>query len=431
MAHSRSEANVLYNFEYIDSKNTDYEDEILDGSATSILQRDYVEMKVFSQNDRVVRQTEQYFYHIVSKVKRCLMTCILNTLTDATGYISRIGVFDDHDDKTTGNDVGGCGYFFALIDGVLNIGIRDGDTTNGTDTLIPSTSFNCNTMTGFDWHQLYTYEIEYSTKGDAYFSINTGNGIQLVHHFSQPDDRTPTVKRLNLPIRYEIIKTGTEGNDGEMRQYATHICLENKFNSCDENYSCQNISQRGKYYLINDLLNRGHKNIKESNGNTNRSQECFKNGNKHYIPLFSIRLKANSNRNILKYVNLMSYVKQGTQPFVLSILKNPVFVSPGNGNGNGNSFQPVWIDVPDSSVEYDTNAKDLSQCPENLIILRQEYFDYESYNTRKYDFNNAFWLDNLEPYASKIDGTPNIYTFAAQRMNASIPDVMTLINWIE
>jgi len=428
---SRSESNVLYNFEYQCSKNKDYEDEILDGSATSILKRDfYVEMKVSSQNDRVLRQTDQYFIHFIAKVKRCMMTCILNTLTDATGYISRVGVFDDHNDKTTGNDVGGCGYFFALIDGILNIGIRNGDTDNGTDTLIPQSSFNCNTVDVFDWHQMYTYEIEYSSKGDAYFSINTGNGIILVHYYSQSDDRTPTVLRLNLPIRYEITKTGNQGNNGEMRQYASHLCLESKFHHCDKPYSCQNISQRGKYCLVDDLLQRGHISVKESTGNVGKAERCFKQGGKHFIPLFSIRLKADSNRKILKYFNIMSYVKQGTQPFVLTVLKNPTFISTGNGNG-AVSFLPNWISVSNCSIEYDTNAKDISQCSIDLNILKQEYFDYDSYNTKKYDFNNSYLLDNIDIFSSSITGEPHIYTFAAQRINATIPDVLTLLNWIE
>lgn len=423
--------NILYNYEYQYSKNTEYEDEILIGNATSLLQRNmYIEMTVISQNDRVVRQTEQYFLHITSKVKRCLMTCILNTLNDSNGYSSYIGVFDNHDDKTAGNDVGGCGYFFALINGILNIGIRNGDTNNGTDILIPQNSFNYNTMKGYQWNQLYTYEIEYCAQGDVYFSINTGNGIILVHYYKHNNDITPDVLRLNLPIRYEIKKTGNQGNIGIMRQYATHLSLENKFYHNDKIYSSQNITQRGKYYFIDNLLQRGYIPIIESYGNSNNTGSCFSLGKKHFIPVCSIRLKSNSNRNLLKYFNIISYSKQKNIPYILSILKNPIFISTGNNNPNV-TYTPIWNSISDSSIEYDINAKDINQCDNNIHIIKQIFYNYNSTNIKNYDFNNSNLLTNIDIFSSNIAGTPNIYTFCIQRINNIIPDILLLLNWIE
>ena len=130
----RSESNILFSYMYNVNKNSNYEDEILDGTSTSTIEDNlYVSMKVLSNNDRVVRQTDQYFLNHTGKVKRGLFTCILNTLSDSSNFSSYVGFFDDHNDKSVDN--GGAGYFFGLVGGTLNIIIRNGDNDNGTDTL--------------------------------------------------------------------------------------------------------------------------------------------------------------------------------------------------------------------------------------------------------------------------------------------------------
>ena len=265
---------ILYTATYHIHKNDLYEEEILyDDDAdpgpagpnppTSIINNGYLEFKVHNQNDKITRQTHEYFCCPINKVKQVSITAVLNILEDSTGYTSRIGVFDDHNDKTANHDVGGNGYFFALIDGVLNIGIRNGTIDNGTDTLISQTNFNANTFPEYDSNQIYIYYIEYSSIGEVYFYINTGNGIMLLHYYKDPDTINLQITRPNLPIRYEIFKTGVQGNNGEMRIYTAQVCCTNKFHHCDKPYSCSGmVHGRGKLFTIPRLVCRGYVNLK-------------------------------------------------------------------------------------------------------------------------------------------------------------------------
>ena len=68
-----------YNFEF-DKMEISW-DELIDGTATSTWINDgYVEMKALVQNDRVARQTKQYFITKTGKFKRCLFTMVLNLI---------------------------------------------------------------------------------------------------------------------------------------------------------------------------------------------------------------------------------------------------------------------------------------------------------------------------------------------------------------
>ena len=527
---------VLFNHAYELHKNELNEEEIIyDSDAipgppgpdppTSIKHNNgYIEFKVHNQNDKIIRQTHEYFCCSINKVKRCLFTCILNILNDATGYTSRVGVFDDHVNKTAAHDVGGCGYFFALIDGVLNIGIRNGITDNGTDTLITQTDFNCNPYPEGDWTQIYTYEIEYSAKGEAYFSVNTGNGIILLHYHKDSDDRSPQIIRTNLPIRYELFKTGIHANVGEMRIYANQICCTNKFNHCDKPYSCNDISLgRRKLFSIPKLICRGYIKIRShthtggssnnssshgggsgsgshgSTGNhhgkkhsshhnhshrtpngtgsrtecmtkyhtphtrhnhicavchhskssrcrhsshtghssskstTFKSSKCTKNGcNYHhhkqifkqcreYVPLFSIRLTAKCNRACIKKFSLIAHLKNEDKGFILSIIKNPIFIG---------IIPHCWESVPNACIEYDINGNHL--CQTKIDIVYQQWIMVPSSGFLRIDFNFIEQIfEKFVSFSSNIAGEPNIYTFVGQRIASINPDVLLSIEWYE
>ena len=498
---------VIFHYEYKNNKNNNYEEEIIYDNiidanpvpTSTIMKNMYLEMLIYEQNDKIIRQTEEYFCCPITHIKRCLFTCILNTLTDSTGYTSRVGIFDDHNDKTAGHDIGGCGYFFALIDGVLNIGIRNGVTDNGIDTLIPQTLFNCNTYDEGVWTQMYTYEIEYSAVGEVYFSINTGNGIILLHYYKNSDDRSPQVIRPNLPIRYEIFKTGTQNNIGEMRKFMSQICCTNKFHHCDKPYSCEKIiQQRGKLFIIPYLVKKGYTNLgSSSHGCDNSSRTSNHRYSKHsshcannhmtpndyhtpstrlhknascahltstrcrhsshtghnktinstfnssicpkmnciynhhaqkkkkthkFKPLFSIRLKAKSNRECLKKFNILIKVKQKNIKFILGIIKNPIFY---------NAVTPVWKNIEGSCIEYDYNINSI--CQKNINIIYQTWLcEGGPSGLSKLEFNNIYNItDNFLAFTSNMSGEPHIYTFVAHRVDTSIPDIVTSLEWFE
>jgi len=507
---SRNDNIILYNYNYTVNKNELFEGEIIydyiidvnDPPISTLIKGDCVELKVSQQNDRISRQTEEYFPTPHSKIKTCSLQCNLNTLEDSTGYISRIGVFDDHNDKTANHDYGGKGYFFALIDNVLNIGVRNGTIDNGIDILIPQTEFNNNQLIDISWSNTYIYNIEFAYKGDVHFYVNTGSGLILVHYFNYIENQEYIIPSGNLPIRYEIIKTGTQENIGIMKHQSSQVYISNKFYSNDTNFSSLNlISQsRGKFYSLNKLISRGYIQIRththeggskhksKNNGNhkgkkhsshhknnhitptgyhtphtrpihihgncdhplSNRcrhpshtgyvdsisvifdSSNCTKAGcdyhhhkqmyakTREYFPLFSIRLVAYNNRTFLKQFSIISNTKSNESGYVLSIIKNPIFLGINSNH---------WHVVSDSSIEYSIDSEHI--CQTKIDIVYQKWIGSGGlFNKITFD-KLAQKLEDFVSFDSNIAGEPNIYTFAAQRINTDNPNILLSMEWLE
>ena len=91
---------------YIDNINNIYDkndykyDEVLTGAAYSIFNSPAVDMAVTNQNDYIARQTREYYIYESNRTKVFIFTAILNNLEDPDGFTTRIGVFDNHFDKT-------------------------------------------------------------------------------------------------------------------------------------------------------------------------------------------------------------------------------------------------------------------------------------------------------------------------------------------
>ena len=392
---------LLYYFEYTNTKNTLYENEILIGTSTSTIQNNlYINMNVSIQNSQVIRQSELYFQNSINNVKHGIFTCILNTLNNSIGYTSRIGFFDDHTNKTAGNDVGGSGYFFVLIDGILNIGYRNGTTTNGTDILTAQNNFNIlplnlNHYDSYYWAQLHKYKIEYSSNGDVQFliDINQTNEFILLHKIILSNTQIHNISKYNLPFRYSILKTGVQVNNASMFIYSTYIYISNNFSYSKPIY--KNILEPPIYklFIIPELVNRGYYSISSSD----------------FVILFSLRLKSTNIRNIIKNISLYISTKALGTIFELAIVKNPTITGP----------TLIWTGVTSSSLEYSITIPTLDQ--NNLNIIEQQYLTLDT--------------DQVLPYkldiCSNINGIANIYSIIARKLSNLNSNIIIGINWKE
>jgi len=391
---------LVFYYEYNKNKNILYEDEILiNGGSSSIENELYLEMKVPSQNDKVIRQTQSYFPSDNNCINHCIIQCILNTLDDSTGYISCVGIYDDHTDKTAGNDVGGSGYYFALIDGIMVVGYRNGITDNGTDVMISQENFNhmslnLNHYDSYYWAQLHNYKIEYSNTGEVHFLIKMEEEkFELLHVIHLDDSRVHNIARYNLPIRYEIIKTGTENNIGCMRIFSSYLYLYHKFSNHDTLYG--HILRVPKLYLydIPEIINNGYIAVNSDN----------------YKPIISLRLKSNQNRRLIHEINAYLFIKTNGYPCIFGIIKNPTFTA----------TQPSWTGTDGSSIEYDTNANTIDQS--NLLFLTQENLN----------IINGININNKIDICSDITGKPNVYTFCARKVSSNTANLIVGIKWYE
>ena len=383
-------------------------DELLNETGTSIWKKDgYIEMKVPIQNDRVVRQTKQYFKNNTGKYIKCLFTVVLNTIDD-NGYTSRIGSFDDHNDKTIlPGDIGGSGFFFEYTDNILYIGIRYGTDDNGTDIILNQTNFNINNLMRLshrsitEWTKIHTYEILYNNIGTIEWSVYL-DGEKILLHKEQDITKTlHTLPRYNLPLRVEIIKNNNDNGMtiGEMRQFNTSIMFENGFIDPPT-------------IIPNDLPPCETKHL------SNISCKTFNITTNFFKPIFSIKLKDIYIRNIIKNYELLYLVKKKSA-FMYIIVKNPTFT--------GNS--PVWTDTgTEYKLEYDITADTVDL--NNLDIIFEQYVDSNCCSgTMTQDTNLKYSC--ISPIISDIQGNADIITILVRKMSPSNVVLNFNFRWIE
>lgn len=375
-------------------------DELTSGGGTSTWNSGgYIILNVSSQNDRVVRQTKEYYLLKGGKYKRTLFTSVLN-LTNATGYTSRIGNFDDHTDKVV--DSGGAGLFFEYTDNILYVGIRYGTTDNGTNTLIAQDNFNVNplnrdsNLSKIEWTKICTYEIIYNDLGFVEWSIYLDGERFILHRLQDITNVLNVLPTFSLPLRMEITKNTNDGGAtvGEMRQFSNSIFYQSGDNM--DNYYNKKIR-----YLSP---------IIDTNFNIT---------NTAYRPLFSVRLKDNFVRVPIINYELFYLTNSGGQ-LVVGIAKNPTFT--------GSS--PSWTNPNnDYYIEYDTNAGNVNV--NTLDIIYEEFIDGDERTTNRFNFSRL--LDNvyLQSITSDIGGTSDIITIMAKKKSNKNVSSFFNFRWIE
>jgi len=384
--------------------------EIIEGSATSTYNiHKYVSLKVSNLGDKVIRQSFEYYASLSYKIKRCLFKTCLNTLINAEGYRSRVGVFDDYNNKLVfdGSATGGTGLFFQLENNELSIGIRYGVGENGEDTIIPQSEWNINKLekeSFFNyrrWDKLQAFEISYNTIGLIEWCIIIDGVHILLHRYDVVNQDFNTIHRHSLPIRYEIEKIKDIPGTGELRQFEESISIEYNPNSNMDGNNGNGSTSLSPVLIFKNL------------GKINNRPYTISSVN-NYVPLFSVRLKIEFNRDpIVNYILDGLCITDGSY-IQLSIIKNPTFLD----------NQPIWQDT-DYTLQYDTNSNIIEQDGNDII---NEYYIIPRQN---------FPSNNLEgrpiPISSDISGNPDIFTIAARRIDtgSSIATCYFNFKWSE
>lgn len=393
-----------YNFEF-DKMDISW-DELITGTATSTWINDgYVEMKALVQNDRVVRQTKQYFITKTSKFKRCLFTMVLNIIDD-NGYTSKVGSFDDHDDKVI--DSGGSGIFFEYTNNVLYAVVRYGTINNGTDTKITQTSFNVNDLIRDshisinEWTKIYTYEIIFSDIGQVEWAIYLDGERILLNKIQDITRILNILPRFTLPLRVEITKNDNDGGTtvGEMRHFNSSIC-----------YQCEcggGGGDNGNKFCTDKI-----KHLSDI------TDIAFNLTSTTYRPIFSVRLKAAYVRNPIFYYELL-YLVQKKASFMFALVKNPTFTN----------LQPVWIN-PDNNcrLEYDITADEVDL--DDLIIIYEEFIQASCGGGVQQQDTTLSEHICFPPFTSDIGGNSDVITILAKKKSPSNVVVNFNLRWIE
>lgn len=241
-------------------------DEKISGSGGSVsFTPGYLTLSATPAGGRVVNQRRLYTAYQPGKslLILCTGTLIIDTLNigDTT---SRIGYFDDENDKTSEiGTVYGCGYFFEyeLSGGTSTLYVVERTPYNPTtgvigpqvDTKITQTNWNIDPMDGTGpsgitldptKRQIFLIEMEWLGVGSVNMGIVVDRQIFYVHRFDHANlvNAYPYIPRATLPIRYEITQDGGGVGDAQMTQVCSTVISEGGYLPTGLNFAYGNTN---------------------------------------------------------------------------------------------------------------------------------------------------------------------------------------------
>lgn len=377
-----SEPRTIFDVKHLFDKQPIIYDEIAvsGGASTHLPNEGAVSLDVTSTiGSRICRQTKRYIPYQPGKSRLSFLTGNLAREGIVAGIRSRIGIFDDDNDKDTPTfPGGGDGHFFELDEnGNMGVVERSFITDSQVDTRIEQTTWNVDKFDGTGPSQLMldptkaqVFVIDWSWlgAGAARLGFLIGRKVRIAHIFDHGNTGVTTyMSTATLPVRYELENISASAA-GKMTQICETVQSEGGFNP------------RGKIFTAD----RGISSVAVTNAKL--------------FPIISIRTKAANNRQTLNPIRL-SLVTETPSAVVLwkAIL---------GGTLTAASFNSVNVS---SAAEFDIVATDIA----NGVEVASGYFTEKSNVVAVTGFENT-----LLP-AADIAGVPDIVTIVAQREDSA------------
>lgn len=210
-----SDPETLFDMNHIYDKQPLYVEEVLTsgGTGTHLPNEAAVQMSVTTTvGSRVVRQTRRYFNYQAGKSLLIMLTGVLVDATN-TGVRSRIGFFDDDNDKTV--DSGGNGIFFEYSGGTMKIVKRSFISGSQVDTVVlPADWSEGDQLNGMGPSgitldptkaQIFWMDLEWLGVGTVRCGIVHNGRYITLHKFHHANNIASVyMTRASLPVRYEI-----------------------------------------------------------------------------------------------------------------------------------------------------------------------------------------------------------------------------------
>jgi hypothetical protein len=178
-----------------------------------------------SSGSRTLRESSKYMQYHPGKSQQILMTGVFGPAL--SNCIKRMGYYDDND-----------GLFFEQ-NGTIGFGIVERTSTSGTpvDNIIYQSAWNADKLDGngpsgitLDITKTNIYMIDFQWLGVG--SVRYGvciNGQIIYVHYSYHANNIYTqvyMKSAWLPVRYEIVNTGTTSSAGSFKQICCSVSSE-------------------------------------------------------------------------------------------------------------------------------------------------------------------------------------------------------------
>jgi hypothetical protein len=324
---------------------------------------------------RRVRQTFRRFNYQPGKSQLVVMTLVPGA--NDTNVTKRWGIFDDQN-----------GLFFEMKDGVFSVGERTYSSGAAVDTTVASTSWDGRFPAGYDLTKSQIFWIDYEWLGVGtvrYGIFHEGKPIQLhaVHHnnvLNKVYMSTP-----NLPLRYELVGTGTHAS-------ATLVCI------------CSTvISEGGSESVGRDFsVDRGITGLATGN-------------NTSIYPLLAIRLKSThlGADVAIKEIETMCTT---VSDWRWSLKLNPTVT------GTALSFSSIT----NSAIEAAAGATNATTVSGGTIIAS----GYGT-GTQQARITVAAGAPEAFRLGAKIDGTADILVLAVQNITAAVETYFGALRWQE
>lgn len=345
------------------------------GAATWQANKSCVDMAVTSSaGSRVVRQSKRYLPYQPGKMLEVLCTGILQT-TITPGITSRIGLFDNHSDKTV--DAGGDGVFFQHNGTTASVVLRSYISGSQVDLTINQANWNIDTMNGkgasgytldFTKRQIFAFQLQWLGVGDVVCAVDIDGQLWPVHIFQNPNqgDQYPYMRRAYLPVRYEI-ENVSAASGATLRQ----VC------SCVTSYG--GFNPRGKIFAL-------------------RRATLVSLANANETHAMSFRLKAANNRKTLNPLQISAICTSGgyiiMRVYLYATLTNATWAQTFAGSTNAGFEADIGATAFDTTNAVCVAELGFSALTDQLVTA----------------------FENTLLAASNIAGTADIITITLQRL---------------
>lgn len=365
-------------------------------------------LRVSSIGDKVIRQ--QRGYNVFQKSISCHIKGTLIESFDPN-VRSRIGYFDDVNNKTIDDNPSGNGFFFQVNGNVVSVVHRSSNDSTvppvvpptQTDTVIDQSNWNIDHLDGTGPSNLnidFTKQQHYviSISDVVFMGIFYINEIVWCHKFIN-NSSINLLSQFSLPIRYEIEATGVIASDGIMRQMSAQTIFNSEldvvdlpiFSTCQT--TLKTIGKKKEIPVVSLRLNKT--NTAEINPRIRLSDlHLFLTSTRSSIMLY----------RIYKVYNAFTSSDSGP-------LTNPVWINQSN----------LTVGIKGSFAEYDTNSKEIDLTGYNYSLIEHGYFSsYVPINNKK--------LDTF--VSSDISGHSDLIVITAKSLSGNITTLGT-IQWRE